>query len=80
MVSLYVTAICYLVDGKPPEEVYECLESQGYLSLSAQSDRGGVISLIEGTVQAFPSNPGFDDELCWGVEAVHSVDVEVRRA
>jgi hypothetical protein len=52
-----------------PEEVYECLESQGYLSLSAQSDRGGVIALIESTVRAFPSNPGFDDDLGWDVQA-----------
>lgn len=57
MVSLYTTAIGYLIGRKPADEVYECLSGHGYLSLRAQEDRGGVISLIERTRLAFPRDP-----------------------
>src|SRR5262245_28664521 len=53
MVSLYVTAVGYLVEGGTPSEVYDALKNHGYLSDRALMDAERVLSVIEETSRAF---------------------------
>ena len=57
MVSLYVTALGYLIKGKSAVETYECLSAEGYLREGA--DRPSVIALIG---QALQTRLDFGDE------------------
>jgi len=45
MVSLYVTSFGYLIHGKPPDEIYECINAANYLQ--PRTDRQSVLALIE---------------------------------
>jgi len=74
MVSLYVTAIGYLVKEGTALQAYEILARHGYLSESALSARENVISLIERKRAAFPQYPAP------GHESWRDVDVALEEA
>lgn len=69
MVSLYVTAIGYLIGTNSAAEVYELLQSRGYLSEHALSERAQVISAIEQARAAFPTDPDMGQEPWRDVDA-----------
>ena len=69
MVSLYVTAIGYLIGGHSAAEVYELLKGQGYLSERGLSERAQLISMIEQVRKAFPTNPDLGQEPWRDVDA-----------
>jgi hypothetical protein len=74
MVSLYITAIGYLVQGTRGAEAYGRLEEHGYLSVRALAEEDRVIALIEKTRTAFPRRPAP------GHESWRDVDVALERA
>src|SRR5262249_15376513 len=60
MVSPLITEIGYLVELGPPAELYERLNSRGYLS--DRADQKEVNSILETVMRSWPSEPDFGDE------------------
>ena len=74
VVSLYISALCYLVKGSP-SDIYDRLKKSGYLREDA--DQQSVTSLLELALRERMDSEG--DEPCWHVH-IHLVRAQVLSA